>query len=128
MSIWFILAAMIFLHIIDDYVLQSRCLVYLKQKDWWKKEASDSIYAYDYVWALIMHGFSWAFMVMLPLAFYRNFDISSSFFCVLVTNALLHALIDDAKANLKLINLWADQVCHLEQIVGTLLLFSWGVI
>ena len=41
MSIWFILALMIFLHIIDDYVLQAPRLSSLKQKSFWEKNAPD---------------------------------------------------------------------------------------
>ena len=128
MSIWFILVAMIFMHIFDDYVLQAPCLGDLKQKNFWKKNAPDSYYRYDYVWALFMHGFSWAFMIMLPIAFAHSFNVGGTFVFVLVLNAFVHALIDDAKANLKLINLWTDQICHIMQIVGTFFLFNISMI
>ncbi len=128
MSIWFISAAMIFMHIIDDYVLQAACLCNLKQKSFWEKNAPDVIYKCDYIWALLMHGFSWAFMVMLPIAFVHSFNVGSAFICVLTLNAFIHALIDDAKANLNLINLCTDQVCHIMQIAGTLILFNIGII
>ena len=75
MSIWFILAAMIFLHILDDYGLQSKCLSFLKQKSWWDKEAPDRMYEYDYIWALLMHGFSWAFTKRIDAAFFRTQDV-----------------------------------------------------
>ena len=48
MSIYFILAAMIFLHIIDDYVLQAPCLCDLKQKSFWEKNAPAKLYENDY--------------------------------------------------------------------------------
>lgn len=128
MSIWFILAAMTFMHIFDDYVLQAPCLGDLKQKSFWKKHAPDRLYKYDYIWALLMHGFSWAFMVMLPIAVASNFNVGGAFLFVLVLNTFVHALTDDAKANLKLINLWADQICHIMQIVVTFFLFNIGII
>ena len=57
-----ILFAMIFCHIVDDYYLQG-WLASAKQKEWWKANAPDSLYSLDYIWALIMHSFSWAFMI-----------------------------------------------------------------
>ena len=65
----FILLAMIFLHIVDDYKLQQGVLANLKQKSWWQNQISyKKLYEYDYIPALILHGFSWAFMIMLPIA------------------------------------------------------------
>ena len=39
-----ILFIMIFLHIIDDFVLQPVCLSKLKQKDFWKRNTSEEDY------------------------------------------------------------------------------------
>ena len=125
MNIWFVLILMIFCHIVDDYYLQG-WLASAKQKQWWEDNAPDKLYRFDYIWALIMHSFSWSFMIMLPCAFALSFNIGVGYIFFLVLNTLLHALIDNAKANLRVINLWIDQICHLVQIVGTFCLFITG--
>lgn len=119
----FILLAMIFLHIIDDFKLQAGVLNYLKQKSWWKeqKEYRD-LYKYDYISALIMHSFSWSFMIMLPIAFALNFNISKWIIAYIV-NMFIHAFVDDLKANKLKINLVVDQSIHIVQIVVTWLIF-----
>ena len=126
MSILFILAAMIFLHIIDDYVLQAPCLCDLKQKSFWEKNAPDKQYRFDYIIALIMHAFSWSFMIMLPIAVAINFNIGATFAFSLLFNTAIHALTDDLKANKKVINLWVDQVTHIMQILATAAIFNMG--
>ena len=65
-----ILICMIFMHIVDDYYLQG-VLASMKQKQWWEKNAPDKLYKYDYIVALIMHSFSWTFMIMIiPTIYY----------------------------------------------------------
>mgnify|MGYP003311880175 CR=1 FL=1 len=126
MSIWFILATMIFLHIIDDYVLQAPCLCDLKQKSFWEKNAPDKLYRFDYIIALIMHAFSWSFMIMLPIAIAINFDVGATFIGTLIFNTIMHAITDDLKANKKVINLWVDQVTHIMQIFTTAAIYNMG--
>jgi hypothetical protein len=110
---------MIFCHIVDDYYLQG-ILAKMKQKSWWKENApDDKHYKYDYIWALIMHAFSWAFMIMLPIAFVMNFEIDILFGIIFTMNAAIHAIVDNEKANKFKINLWVDQLIHLAQIAGT---------
>lgn len=123
MSIWFILAAMIFLHIIDDYVLQAPCLCNLKQKSFWEKNAPEKLYKYDYLVALLMHAFSWSFMIMLPIAVVKGFNVDINFFLMLIINTAFHAGVDDLKANKYRINLWTDQLAHIAQIIVTLTLY-----
>lgn len=122
MSTVFIFMTMVFFHIVDDYYLQG-WLASAKQKEYWKKNAPQKIYKYDYIWALIMHSFSWAFMIMLPVAYSRSFDVGVSFVTVFLVNMIVHAIIDDLKANKKKINLWADQLIHLFQIALTSIIF-----
>ena len=43
-----ILLAMIFCHIVDDYYSQG-ILASMKQKEWWKNNAPDSLYKHDYL-------------------------------------------------------------------------------
>ena len=120
----FVILWMIFFHIVDDYVLQAPCLSSLKQKSYWEEAAPDEKYKYDYVCALIMHSFSWAFMIMLPIAYINQFSIGAWFISYFALNAITHALVDDMKANKKLINLWQDQLIHIAQIVATFYLLK----
>ena len=78
-----IFLTMIFLHIVDDYYLQG-ILAQMKQKKFWKEQTPDELYKYDYIWALIMHAFSWTFMIMLPLIFVS--PISPAFYVIFVVN------------------------------------------
>ena len=114
----FIILLMIFCHIVDDYYLQG-WLASAKQKKYWEENAPDKMYKHDYIWALIMHSFSWAFMIMLPVAFFMNFNIDNHFVVMFLCNIVMHALTDNAKANEKKINLIKDQIIHLLQIVAT---------
>ena len=114
-----IFLTMIFLHIVDDYYLQG-ILAQMKQKKFWKEQAPDELYKYDYIWALIMHAFSWTFMIMLPLTFASQID--PVFYILFVANLAIHAYVDDLKANKHKINLWHDQLIHLTQIVLTFII------
>ena len=118
MSDSFIVLLMIFCHIVDDYYLQG-WLASAKQKKFWKENAPDEMYKYDYLWALGMHSFSWSFMVMLPIAFVKGFELSWIFFLCFIWNIVIHAWVDDLKANKRKINLWTDQLIHLVQIIQT---------
>ena len=118
---------MIMCHIVDDYYLQG-WLASAKQKKWWQENAPQNLYKYDYIWALIMHSFSWSFMIMLPIAIYRNFIVSVNFLIVLAFNIIIHAMTDDLKCNKFKINLWVDQIIHITQIIATLFLFIAGII
>ena len=114
----FIILCMIFCHVIADYNLQG-WLASAKQKSYWEKNAPDEIYKHDYICALIMHSFSWTFMIMLPLMYAVDFKINSFLLFLFVSNVLLHAITDDFKANKKVLNLWQDQSIHMYQIVIT---------
>lgn len=118
MSKLFIVLLMIFCHIVDDYCLQG-WLASAKQKKYWEENAPQKLYRYDYIWALIMHSFSWAFMIMLPIAFIKGFDLDVFFLIAFIVNLAVHAITDDVKANKRKINLWIDQVIHLCQIAVT---------
>ena len=118
----FIILLMVFCHIIDDYYLQG-WLASAKQKTYWEDNAPDKMYRFDYLWALLIHSFSWSFMVMLPIAFTMSFNITTLFVYIFLANITVHAVTDDAKANKRLINLWVDQIIHLCQIGLTALIF-----
>lgn len=110
----FVLFAMIFAHIVDDYYLQG-ILAKMKQKSWWKENAPAELYKHDYIMALFMHAFSWSFMINLPTLLVSNNYILMCIF--MVVNTFVHAFIDDTKANRYQINLVTDQMCHLCQII-----------
>lgn len=120
--IFFILFAMLFCHIIDDYFLQG-ILASMKQKEWWNKNAPGKMYAWDYIAALFMHSFSWAFMIMLPIAIVARFQLGLLFLAYPI-NTVIHCVIDDLKANKHKINLIIDQSIHIIQILITWAIFA----
>lgn len=122
MSKLFVLLLMIFCHIVDDYYLQG-ILANLKQKKWWKNNAPDKLYKFDWIVALILHSFSWSFLIMLPVALYLRFDVGLVFLMVLSVNTAIHAIVDHLKANLFIINLITDQSIHIFQIFVTAAIF-----
>jgi hypothetical protein len=116
MKVVLILFSMIFLHIVDDYYLQG-ILAKMKQKSWWEENAPQEQYKHDYKVALIMHAFSWSFMIMIPYLF---IGINEYVACgAVLVNATIHAIIDDLKANKKMINLVQDQTAHILQVFVT---------
>jgi hypothetical protein len=113
---------MIFMHVIDDYKLQG-ILASMKQKIWWKEQKEyKELYKNDYIAALIMHSFSWTFMIMLPIAITLCFNIGWWIFAYVV-NMCIHAFVDNLKANKFKINLVLDQTIHIVQIIITWLIF-----
>ena len=112
---------MVFCHIVDDYYLQG-ILASMKQRNWWKTNAPDDMYKHDYIVALIMHSFSWAFMIMLPIRVYlfANGMLMQNniimYICWILGNSVIHTVIDHLKANKKVINLIQDQSCYMIQI------------
>ena len=114
-----ILLLMIFLHIVDDYYLQG-ILAQMKQKKFWEENAPEEIYKYDYIWALLMHAFSWTFMIMLPV--YFSVAVMPAFYIFFAGNLIIHAYVDHLKANKHKICLWTDQLIHLAQILVTFII------
>lgn len=121
----FVLFAMFFCHIVDDYYLQG-ILAKLKQKSWWKENYPDKMYEYDYLMALIEHAFSWSFMIMLPIAIHMyKIDgfYAPLYIITIIANTLIHSFVDHLKANCKVINLSDDQLLHFTQIIITWLFY-----
>lgn len=111
------LFTMIFLHIVDDYYLQG-VLAKMKQRKWWEDNGYiEYMYDYDYLMALFMHSFSWAFMIMIPTMINNCF-----IWWLFVLNLIVHFITDHLKANLYKINLIVDQSIHLIQIILTWLI------
>ncbi|MDD7757656.1 MAG: DUF3307 domain-containing protein [Clostridiales bacterium] len=119
-----LLIFMIFAHITDDYYLQG-WLASAKTKKWREKNAPDKLYSKDYIMALFCHSLSWSIMVFLPIliySLYNQIDLNW-FYLVLPINLIIHAIIDDLKANKFKINLIIDQSIHFIQIYITWLMF-----
>jgi hypothetical protein len=122
-----ILYLMLFMHILDDFVLQSFSLSNLKQKSFWKDKRYGKFYDDDYIISLIIHAFSWAFMIHIPLMVIWYLGVLTFpeyyFGISLLINTTLHAIIDNEKANNHSLNLVQDQILHIIQIVLTFMIF-----
>ena len=114
---------MIFLHIIDDFRLQGN-LANFKQKQCWMDNYPSELYKHDYFTCLIIHSFSWSFMIMLPLFTVYYSELNILHIILFIVNILVHAIIDDVKANSLKISLTTDQLLHLCQIVVTWLILK----
>lgn len=77
---------------------------------------NSSKYRYDYLCALLCHSLLWSIVTFIPLMFVVN---SRTFTALIMTNVVIHALIDHLKCNKEMINLCVDQLIHLVQVVGT---------
>lgn len=123
-----VLLIMIYLHILDDFVLQN-CLAKLKQKDHWTDIVKDHpLYKYDYIMALIAHATEWTTTVSIPIFisfFIKPVDtfLKVIFLIIYVITIALHAHIDNRKANVKDINLIIDQFLHVIQTIGLWFVF-----
>ena len=131
--IYFMILAMIFAHIVDDWVLQGK-LANFKQRSWWLEVAPDDLYKHDYIMAMAIHSMSWSFMIHLPLAWiWFGFDVNLAFVISFAINAAIHGYVDHLKANCHKINLVTDQLIHLAQILVTAAFFlffspsSWNI-
>lgn len=124
---------MVLLHIIDDFVLQPVCLSKLKQKVYWENDelGKKRLYRNDYKAALFIHGLSWSITVHLPLMcmqFVYDYKLGAPCICISVLmHAVIHACIDDIKANLHAINLIQDQLLHFAQLVSIFMLW-YGIV
>lgn len=77
---------------------------------------NSSKYRYDYLCALLCHSLLWSIVTFIPLMFVVN---SRTFTVLIMTNVVIHALVDHLKCNKEMINLCVDQLIHLVQVVGT---------
>ena len=115
-----LLLGMLFCHIVDDYYLQG-FLASAKQKSWWEKNYPNPLYKNDYIMALVEHGFSWTFVIHLPVIVLMiasgNYTNIYLFIMLFVVNWIVHIITDNAKANKLKINLIQDQLIHILQIV-----------
>ena len=71
--------------------------------------------------ALFCHTLSWSIMIFLPILIYsliNNINLNW-FYLVIPINLIIHAIVDDLKANKFKINLIVDQSIHFIQIIIT---------
>ena len=116
-----ILMCMLFLHIVADYLMQG-ILANMKQRSWWEQNAPDPLYENDYKIALAEHAFSWTFMIMLPITIMMvvNDNILIIPWSILfLANCIIHAWIDNLKANVGNTSLFVDQTIHICQVYAT---------
>ena len=120
-----ILFCMVFCHITDDYYLQG-ILSQMKQREWWEKHAPHHLYRNDYKMALFEHAFSWSFTTTVPILVTAMCTANTALTCFVlasyIVNTIIHAIIDDLKANQLKISLVLDQTVHFTQIIAT-----WGL-
>lgn len=112
-----VLLCMIYLHLIDDYKMQG-WLASAKSKHWWLVNSPypTEKYEYDYIIALLEHGFMNSFMVHIPIYLWLCQNEKILLISVLIF-AIIHSFIDHLKANCKMINLIQDQIIHIVLIV-----------
>lgn len=138
MSIFVVLILMLFAHIVDDFYLQG-ILAKMKQQQWWidnapKIDDGQERYKYakkyclDYIPALIIHSLSWAVMITLPILFASKWNPRWIVYLMIGINLIIHAIIDDLKANKKRLNLIEDQSIHFVQILMTWCVWAFGVV
>ena len=128
MAILVVLLLMILAHIVDDFYLQPMSgLNKLKQRAYWENHISgslrDSIYKHDYIVGLIIHSISWSIAILLPIFIYYKWHPHWFVYIAFGVNAIVHAIVDDLKANRGKLNLIADQLIHLIQIGLTFMTF-----
>lgn len=126
----YVLWCTILLHLIADYNLQG-ILASLKQKRWWTDQLAKlpepvlleivtkykaDPYRHDYIVGLICHSLMWSILTFSPFAFIVSPKVYS---IAVIINTIIHAYIDDLKANKLSINLIVDQLAHLVQILST---------
>ena len=127
-----ILIEMLFLHVFADYQLQG-ILANMKQKEWWIKQTSNVVeinksqYKNDYKAALVAHSLEWSFVVLFPMFYHATklpIDSIILYVTLLIWNTDFHYMVDDSKANKKMLNLVEDQIMHLGQILVSWLLWT----
>lgn len=141
----FLFITMIFFHTIADFNLQTDFMARYKQRRSWLDDeiGRTKKYKNDYKMCLLVHSFSWAFFIHIPIFIYAGFMYYVSpaylldqnelvglviiFILSMYFNTRVHYIIDDMKANQLAINLVQDQVFHLLQMLLTCIVISCSV-
>lgn len=124
MNALLIFLLMLAMHTIEDFHLQGR-MADMKQKSWW--EEYPARYHRDYIPVLFLHGMEWSVLVSLPLLLLTGLDVPMWFVLAVVINGIVHAIVDDLKANRFRINLIQDQAAHIIQMAA-ILIVTWVMI
>ena len=126
MDVIIVLILCLLAHSVYDFHIQG-ILADLKQKKWWMDnvfaKGFDRKYEYDYLAALVIHGFEWSVMIHLPLIFFWDVDITLLISSILV-NTVIHSVVDDLKCNRLKINLIEDQLFHFIQVIITVFILT----
>jgi hypothetical protein len=119
---------MLLLHLFADFTLQG-WFANGKQRSWWmemceKLGFSFGPYKYDYICALIGHAVYWTLITFAPIIFLANWSSVFDFAVFVIAQTAIHAWVDDLKANRFKLNLIADQLLHIGQIIIGVLALS----
>lgn len=107
------LTMMIFLHFLFDFYIQTKSDSLIKRKDWWEKRHNGkSKRKYNHILGLLMHSFTWSFAILIP--FYL--EAGTINYIALFINTIVHAIVDNLKANEKKLSSVEDQAIHFIQI------------
>lgn len=126
---------MFVMHYLGDWVLQTDVIAKYKQKDSWEDLiAKDRMYENDYSCVMELHCLFWSICIHVPIVIYEYittgfiYEDFPSFFEIfllasIIINMIIHYVVDELKANRKLINLRTDQSLHYIQIAATLVVY-----
>lgn len=130
--IWFLL---VLFHIIADFNLQGLLAKWKQKKEWYLEcsrsgiqEPEKSKYKYDWLICLIAHAFMWSvitYLPLLPAICYTpsKAEVTAMYVAIIITNTIVHAYIDHLKCNEFRLNLLGDQLLHILQITGSLVVY-----
>ena len=128
MPLTILICLTLFLHFYSDFNLQIGGNLHdMKQQKWWEVQLKANhatsyerkLYRFDWIVALFIHSTVWALVTFAPVIYLLR-DQPFVVLPLLVGNVILHAVIDNAKANYRVISLLSDQLLHLGQIAITL--------
>lgn len=127
-----LLLILVYMHILDDFVLQGVLSTMKRKINWIKDKEYKELYKYDYMISLIIHALSWTISINIPIMFiiYRfdrlhDMKVMIIFIVEFICNWVIHSIVDNLKANKGKINLVQDQLCHFCQVLILFLLFAW---
>ena len=120
MSCFILFVVMLVLHLLADFTLQG-WFANGKHRVWWEQQCAKqgvdfSKYRYDYICALVSHSFFWAAVTFLPMIVMTNWPYDWLAVVFLTVQVIVHAVVDDLKANKFKLNLVQDQLVHVLQV------------
>ena len=120
MNCFVLFVVTLLLHLLADFTLQG-WFANGKQRAWWEQQCAEhgvdfSKYRYDYICALVSHSFFWAAVTFLPMIVMTNWPYDWLAVVFLTVQVIVHAVVDDLKANKFKLNLVQDQLVHVLQV------------